>query len=140
VVNANAIGINDAVVAVVFTFAFIPPVLNPPVYLQQQPVISESSVEQETGRFYEGKMIYEKTIYMTSTAYSTVGSWMAIGSKSTLLPDAARIIDTVTIKNKTDGSVYPIAGKVDATNVYINAWVVFMAGNPHEYTFRYIKN
>jgi hypothetical protein len=103
------------------TFA-IPPVLNPPAYLESMPLLDYSTVEQDTGRkWIDGKPIYQKTINHTSNIASE--SWTTLFSAPV---GTISIIRAITQSENVGGSkvCVPLIINLNGTNVQ-----AYIAGN-----------
>lgn len=60
-----------------FNCLFIPPVINPPVYLESAPLIDYSTVEQDTGRkWIDGHSIYQRTFAVNNVSWGAGAGWI----------------------------------------------------------------
>ena len=118
-------------------FWFVPPRLNPPVYLESFPLLDYSTVEQETGRkWIDGKMIYQKTCVDCFTgAIGTAEG--AIGTVAALIPGATKLMDYIF--PSSDGWVrHYVSARINGSNVVVQS-VATTGSTTWSPTFWYTK-
>jgi hypothetical protein len=85
---------------------YIPPVINPPLYVTGMPILSYSTAEQDTGiKWYNGKTIYQKSF--TGTVSLPANSNVTVIS----LPGAEDFVDGWGIISRSPSSGIKIPGR-----------------------------